>query len=653
MVHKLPATMAEVILKICKAASIDMKVLNETTMSRTMVSYKMTNGIARTYHGRTIASLKKNFFSLNIDESKANNESYETQFLTILVSYYCESLNRIIVEHLASIGLKALDSKALYSELVNIFNDYELDWNKLVSILMDSCNTMRGKKAGFETLIRKGGKDVPAVAEHLIDIDGDACHHFHNTVGKLCEPFDNHIEDFFNNIAVHFRTYGGQIAVLEELCDIIGIKFTMPDKFCEHRWLYALDCSYGTWRIYPAYIIYFYAKLPVLDERIYSKLMNEVYDELNLDEDGKRKVLVVQSKIRNRKFSVTGVSRIEKILDALFKYSKKTRLIMRFYIGILPTFKEYVCTFQSSEPLIHKINDAQENLFRNYLGYFVKHEYFSELLPREFLTLKIEDKHLMSVNKIFFGHVTKQLMLKFGMEDPDVIDFTKKAMKAFKEALIYMQNKIPLNNKMLRRMSAFDPVIYVTKFDKEQNLGRDVAKIRLLAIPKDVKFVLTDDETEVYDREVNNFVLDRNLPPYEEKGRVDEKGQVDEKEKGRVDEWWCKVKQMGKYPNLSKMALALLTCFHGPLVESSFNTMDMIMDKRSCNMSVDTYNAYQTTQYYFRARNATPVQEFYREDHLNGPIDSELCNNMMESASRNKKKTKRSKGGKGQCKPRY
>ena len=72
-------------------------------------------------------------------------------------------------------------------------------------------------------------------------------------------------------------------------------------------------------------------------------------------------------------------------------------------------------------------------MFRNYLEYFVKYGYFTELLPGEFQTLKIEDAHLMSVNRIFFGPVNKQFMLNFGMYDPDVIDFTERAVKVFKE----------------------------------------------------------------------------------------------------------------------------------------------------------------------------------------------------------------------------
>ena len=48
--------------------------------------------------------------------------------------------------------------------------------------------------------------------------------------------------------------------------------------------------------IYPAYVIYFYAKLSVLDERIYSNLLNEVYDVLKLDEEDKRKFMLSRVK---------------------------------------------------------------------------------------------------------------------------------------------------------------------------------------------------------------------------------------------------------------------------------------------------------------------------------------------------------------------
>ena len=41
-------------------------------------------------------------------------------------------------------------------------------------MLMDSCSVMRGSKNGFEVKLHEN------MASHLIDIDGDVCHHIHN-----------------------------------------------------------------------------------------------------------------------------------------------------------------------------------------------------------------------------------------------------------------------------------------------------------------------------------------------------------------------------------------------------------------------------------------------------------------------------------------
>lgn len=54
----------------------------------------------------------------------------------------------------------------------------------------------------------------------------------------------------------------------------------------------------------------------------------------------------------------------------------------------------------------------------------------------------------------------------------------------------------------------------------------------------------------------------------------------------RVDSWWGVIKKSGQYPALSKVAIAACTIFHGPIVESSFNTMGDIMDPKSSNMAV-------------------------------------------------------------------
>ena len=51
--------------------------------------------------------------------------------------------------------------------------DNEIPWSNLISVLMDSCNVMRGSKSGVEVRLR-------AKAPHMLNIDGDTCHHAHN-----------------------------------------------------------------------------------------------------------------------------------------------------------------------------------------------------------------------------------------------------------------------------------------------------------------------------------------------------------------------------------------------------------------------------------------------------------------------------------------
>ena len=96
---------------------------------------------------------------------------------------------------------------------------------------MDSTAVNRGIKSGLEKRIREGFGDTPAVATQLMNIDGDACHHLHNAVGKFCKVFNLHAENLFNNLHVHFNTFTIQMSHLKNICMILGIKFTKPQRF--------------------------------------------------------------------------------------------------------------------------------------------------------------------------------------------------------------------------------------------------------------------------------------------------------------------------------------------------------------------------------------------------------------------------------------
>lgn len=83
-----------------------------------------------------------------------------------------------------------------------------------------------------------------------------------------------------------------------------------------------------------------------------------------------------------------------------------------------------------------------------------------------------------------------------------------------------------------------------------------------------------------------------------------------------------------KYQLLYNTVPALLTCFLGPNVESSFNLMGNIMDKRPSRLKVDRLAAIQTVKYALEASWNLVVQSFSRKDKLHTPVSKNLCRLM-------------------------
>ena len=131
--------------------------------------------------------------------------------------------------------------------------------------------------------------------------------------------------------------------------------------------------------------------------------------------------------------------------------------------------------------------------------------------------------------------------------------------------------KLPLKNEVLLSASALDP----------RARGHEVALHALLKLPKLVTNVAAEIDRVKYEREFRFYQVDQHLPSPE----------------CAVDDWWIGVEATGRYSNLPNMALAVLTCFHGPLVESSFNIMGDLMGGRHFGMELPTYSALQTVKY--------------------------------------------------------
>ena len=76
-----------------------------------------------------------------------------------------------------------------------------------------------------------------------------------------------------------------------------------------------------------------------------------------------------------------------------------------------------------------------------------------------------------------------------------------------------------------------------------------------------------------------------------------------------------------------------LSCFHGPMVESSFNLMGDIIDIRSTRMNIATFSAMQTVKHCLNSRKMTAL-EYFRKGHVkHDKVNGHLCRNFKTAAA--------------------
>ena len=629
--HGLPLGTAKSMIELAQDLAKDPKVLCDLEMGRSSITYKLKFGVAKTFHSRTIENLKKTHFSLNMDESFSSNDQ---KVLTILVSYFSNSDNQIVVEHLESISLDIVNSETVYKELVNVFEKYKIPWNNLCSILMDSCGVMRGSKKGVETRVRN------TVAPHLLDIDGDVCHHLHNVAKRFCKPFEDHVEIFFTDLYTHFKYSPDLRRYLERICYILGLNFTKPDRFLKHRWLSVYDVSVSVLRCFDLYFIFFYSCLSKEDQLLYRDVLKNLYEKHDLTEEDKTEIQTIQRKIKSKKMGTEqGEARKKRIIKCLTDDGKKTKLIITFYTYALEDLKTYVCLFQSKIPLVHLLNDKQKDCYVKFLGYFFKASEIKDMKPKRLKTFPMDDeKYHLKEKDIGWGAKTIKIMEEIGKNHPTLLWFKKAVKKAYLEGAKQMQKTVPIDNPILQSFSAIDPVLQKRAPDEMLNVLKKLPDRMKNIMPQEEKHIWEDD----YDKEIRSFMKDKSLPEYKPPSD-DENADENDSEAvpstqasnlitySRADQWWGAVKKTGKYKILTKIVLAAFSCFHGPLVESSFNNMGNIMDSKRSSMIIGTYNAYLTMQYYFKTHNTSALKLLSRKDPVHDAIDSELCYNIKNA----------------------
>lgn len=107
----MPLSCAPVLVYLVKTLANDLKALSELSMDRTTVSYKLTYGLAAGFEQKLIDKLKRNSFSMNLDESTSKSNK---KVLTILASFYDPESETVKIEHLTSVELLRTNAQSIY-----------------------------------------------------------------------------------------------------------------------------------------------------------------------------------------------------------------------------------------------------------------------------------------------------------------------------------------------------------------------------------------------------------------------------------------------------------------------------------------------------------------------------------------------------------
>ena len=158
-------------------------------------------------------------------------------------------------------------------------DEKSLLFSNLMAVLMDSCSVKGGSKNGFKVKLHEN------VASHLIDIDGDACHHIHNASKKFTEIFNKHLEILFRDIYNDFKWSEDLRVILEEMCECSDISYHQLEMFVSKRWLTIYDITIRTIYMLDVYVVLYFSFLSKQDNKLYKSRLKDTHREKALSNE--------------------------------------------------------------------------------------------------------------------------------------------------------------------------------------------------------------------------------------------------------------------------------------------------------------------------------------------------------------------------------
>jgi hypothetical protein len=449
------------------------------------------------------------------------------------------------------------------------------------------------------------------------------------------------VEHLLDDIHTDFRYSTDLRKWLEIICDILAVPYHMPRERIPHRWLSVFDCLEIVMPMLPALKVLYFSWVPGEDMKsAYKEEIDKIISKCS--DPNKQEILKIQKlcQVKYKNMTPQGKDRKKRVADKILYQADITSMYISLYQSVLPLFKSFVLIFEQHRPMVHKLHDKLVDTTRCFLACFLKPEVLNVKSAKALQKIDVKDqsKHLPP-KEMFVGEDASLILTKLdqkaarfsntvGMVVPGfhiqqeahpADDFRKEVQSAFIESGEYLLKKFPLQNPLLMKLSATDPIA-----QGHGETGKTLKKL--------VDFfptVVDDKEKQQYKEEVVRLQIDQKLPKCED----------DAGNEVSLDVWWSKVfGSKGNYPILSKVIKACLSIITSPVVERNFSVMNNVVTPKTNRFDMVTVNAILSVKGFLKAKKTTSLKLYHRDNVKFCPVDKAVVYHMQTAYGRYKKR---------------
>ena len=136
-----------------------------------------------------------------------------------------------------------------------------------------------------------------------MDIDGDLCHHIHNTVKQLCKSFEYFVQKSIDDINWDTKYITDILDSLKEICFILNLPFRGPPQRVSHHCLSVFSCVSIDMTLKDPLVLLYYALIPNDFRDTHEGDIKTIFDKYELNEKAKTIINAILTKMKAKEIN--------------------------------------------------------------------------------------------------------------------------------------------------------------------------------------------------------------------------------------------------------------------------------------------------------------------------------------------------------------